>query len=69
GDLIVVDATGDAAPIYKLSPGSHLASWSRGEDWVVVVEGSSVTLISVDEGSNAPLGALVPDSHWVLTAG
>jgi hypothetical protein len=69
GDLIVVDATGAAAPIYELSAGSHLASWSRGEDWVVVVEDASVTLISVDDGSPTPLGVLVPDSHWVLTAG
>jgi len=69
GDLIVVDAAGFAVPIYELSPGSHLASWSRGEDWVVVVEDSSVTLISVDEGSKTPLGVLVPDSHWVFTAG
>ena len=69
GDLIVVDAAGVAATIYELSQASHLASWSRDEDWVVVVEDSSVTLVPVDEGGKMPLGALVPDSHWVLTAG
>ncbi len=69
GELVVVDGAGRAAPIYELSHGSHLASWSRGADWVVVVEDSSVTLISLDGRSAVPLGDLVPDSHWVLSAG
>ena len=69
GELMVVNPAGHASPIYELSDGSHIASWSRGEDWVVVVEDSSVTLIHIDDGSIVPLGALVPDSHWVLSAG
>ena len=69
GDLMMVDATGVAVPIYELSPGSPLASWSRGEDWIVVVEDGSVTLISVDGGSPIPLGVVVPEFHWVLSAG
>ena len=69
GQLTVVDPTGHAAAIYELSPGSHVASWSRGEDWVVVIEDSSVTLVHIDDGSIEPLGAIVPDSHRVLSAG
>ncbi len=65
----MVDSTGVAVPIHQLSAGPHLASWSRGEDWVVVVEDSSVTLVSHDEGFKAPLGVLVPDSHWIFNAG
>jgi hypothetical protein len=69
GDLIAVDSAGVARPIYQFSEGSHLASWSRGDDWVVVVEGSSVTLVSVGDESTTGLGELIPDSHFVLTAG
>jgi hypothetical protein len=69
GNLIVVDAAETATSIHELSPGSHLASWSRGGDWFVVVEDSSVTLVSVVDGSTTPLGDLIPESHWVLTAG
>jgi hypothetical protein len=69
GDLIVVDAAGRASVIYEFSPGTHLASWSRAGDWVVVVEDSAVTLISVVDGSTTPLGNLIPESHRVLTAG
>ncbi len=69
GTLMVVDPAGQATPIYELSQGSRIASWSRGEDWVVVVEDSSVTLINIEDGSIEPLGAIVPDSHRVLSAG
>jgi hypothetical protein len=69
GNLILVDQGGVTTTIYDFSEGSHLASWSRGGDWVVAVEGSSVTLISVDDGSAAPLGDLIPEEHWVLTTG
>ena len=69
GNLVVVDAAGGAASIHEFSPGSHLALWSRAGDWVVVVEDSSVTLISVVDGSTTPLGDLIPESHGVLTAG
>lgn len=69
GNLIVIDPGGAATTIYELSHGSHLASWSRGGDWVVVLEEASVTLVSVDDGSTAPLGDLIPDEHWVLTTG
>lgn len=69
GDLVVVDGVGTATAIYQLREGSHLASWSRDGDWIVVVEDSSVTLVSVSDGSIVPLGGLIPDSHWVLTAG
>ena len=69
GEVVVVDAVGVATPIFRISPGPHLASWSRGEDWVIVVEGSSVTLVPRGEGSEVPLGDVVPDAHWVLSAG
>jgi hypothetical protein len=69
GSLAVVDPDGTARVVYELSEGSHLASWSRGLDWVVVVENSFVTLISLADGSTYPLGDLIPDEHWVLTAG
>lgn len=69
GDLVLVDTSGAATPIFELSQGSHLASWSRDENWVVVIEDSSVTLVPVDGGTNVPLGDLVPESHWVVSAG
>ena len=69
GSLIVVDAAGDTTSIHEFASGAHLASWSRAGDWVVAVEDSLVTLISVVDGSTTPLGDLIPDSHWVLTAG
>ena len=69
GTLMVVDPAGHATPIYELSQGPPIASWSRGEDWVVVVEDSSVTLVNTEDGSIEPLGPIVPDSHRVLTAG
>lgn len=69
GELVLVNPSGVATPIHELSQGSHLASWSRGEDWVVVVEGSSVTLVPLGEGPNVPLGDVVPESFWVLSAG
>ena len=67
--LIMVDPAGHATPILELSDPPHMASWSRGEDWVVVVENSSVTLVNTEDGSIEPLGALVPNSHRLLTAG
>ena len=69
GDLIVIDRGGVASTIYEISHGSHLASWSRGGDWVVVLEGSAVTLVSLDDGSTTALGDLIPEEHWVLTVG
>ncbi len=68
GELMVVNPAGHASSIYELSHRSHIASWSRSEDWVVVVDDSSVTLVHIDDGSIKPLGAIVPDSHWVLAA-
>ena len=69
GSLVVVEPDGSAEPVYDFSEGPHLASWSRGLDWIVVVEGASVTLFSLADGSTFPLGDLVPEDHWVLTAG
>ena len=43
GELVIVDPAGQARPIHRFSQGSHLASWSRADDWVVIMEGSSVT--------------------------
>ncbi|MEX0797725.1 MAG: hypothetical protein WD274_13650 [Acidimicrobiia bacterium] len=68
GSLVVIDALGVATIIDEVS-GAPLASWSRDGRWVVVVEGSSVTLVSREDGSVVPLGDLIPDSHFVLTAG
>lgn len=69
GTLVMVDPAGNATPIFELTQLPHLASWSSGEDWVLVVEESSVTLINIEDGTIEPLGAIVPDSHWVLSAG
>jgi hypothetical protein len=69
GELFVVTASGVTTPIYDAAEGVKLATWSRGEDWVVVVEGSSVTLVSIADLSAVPLGDIVPEGHWVLTAG
>lgn len=69
GELMVIDPAGHATPIYELAQGPHIASWSGREDWVVVMEDSTVTLVNIEDGSIEPLGAIVPDSHRVLTAG
>jgi hypothetical protein len=69
GHLVVVDAAGRGTAIHELSPASHIASWSRAGDWVVVVEDSAVKLVSVAGGSTTQLGELIPESFWVLTAG
>lgn len=67
--LVMVDSAGSASVLDELSSGSSVAAWSRGGDWVITVEDSSVALISVADGSTTQLGDLVPDSHAVLTAG
>lgn len=69
GELVVVDANGAAAAIYELSAGNHIASWSRDEAWVVVIEDSTVTIVPGGGGSPLELGTLIPEEHWVLTAG
>lgn len=69
GSLVVIEASGVASVIYETDSASPLASWSRDGGWVVVVEDSSVTLVSPEDGSVVPLGDLIPDSHYVLTAG
>jgi hypothetical protein len=69
GELIVVDTAGLARPIYESARGGHLAAWLAGDEWAVVVEDASVTLVSLVDGSRTPLGALIPESHQVLTAG
>lgn len=68
GGLVIVDDSGATKTIYEVS-GAPLASWSRDGGWVVIVEGSSVTLVSIDDGSVVALGDLIPDSYFVLTAG
>jgi hypothetical protein len=69
GDLVMIDSSGVATRIYELSKGSHVATWSRDGNWVAVVEGLSVTLVAIEDGTSAPLGDLIPESHVVLTAG
>ncbi|MFZ0544639.1 MAG: hypothetical protein WAM60_04345 [Candidatus Promineifilaceae bacterium] len=46
-----------------------MASWSPSDVWVVVVEDASVALISTSDNSLTPLGELIPESHYVLSAG
>lgn len=69
GSLVVIEASGAASVIYETDSGPSLASWSRDGGWVVVVEGLSVTLVSREDGSVEPLGDLIPDGHFVLSAG
>jgi hypothetical protein len=69
GQLIMVDPDASTTPIYGLSQGSHVASLSPSDDWVVVVEDASVSLISTRNNSTTPLGELIPESHFVLSAG
>jgi len=66
--LTAINPAGHTTPILGLSQTPSIASWSPGEDWVVVVEDSSVTLVNTEDGSIHPLGPLVPDSYRVLTA-
>ncbi len=69
GDLVIVDASGAAEIVYELAHGSHAATLSRDDDWVAVIEGGDVTLVGTGSGEATPLGRLVPQDHWVLTAG
>lgn len=69
GELILVGPSGSARPIYEFAEGSHMASWSPSDVWVVVVEDASVALISTNDNSLTPLGELIPESHYVLSAG
>jgi hypothetical protein len=69
GDLVVVDADGNDNLIFALTEGSHVATWSPHDDWIVVVEDTSVTLISLDDASTDSLGDIIPEEHWVLSAG
>jgi hypothetical protein len=69
GHLVVVDSDGNDNAIYELTEGSHVATWSPHDDWVVVAEDTSVTLISLDDGSTTSLGDIIPEEHWVLSAG
>ncbi len=69
GRLILIDPNGSTTPLYDFIEGSHMASWSPSDDWVVVVENAAVTLISTSDGSTTPLGDLIPESHYVLSAG
>lgn len=69
GELILVGPSGSARPIYEFAEGSHMASWSPADFWVVVVEDASVALISTSDDSLTPLGELIPESHYVLSAG
>lgn len=69
GELILVGPSGSATPIYELAEGSHMASWSPSDVWVVIVENAAVTLVSTGDGSVTPLGELIPESHYVLSAG
>lgn len=69
GALVVVEQNSLIAPIASTSFPAPLAAWSRAEDWIVFVEGDQVTLIPADGGQPVPLGALIPEDHWVLSAG
>lgn len=69
GQLVVVNRDGSARAVYAFGEGSHLASWSRAADWIVVVEGSNVTLVPTDGGDPIDIGDIIPADNWVLTAG
>jgi hypothetical protein len=69
GQLILIDPNSSTTAIYEFAEGSRMASWSPYDEWAVVVEDSAVTLISTSNGSMTPLGELIPESHYVLSAG
>ena len=69
GQLILIDPNGKTTALYEFAEGSHVASWSRSDDWVVIVEDSGVTLILTSNGAVTRLGELIPESHYVLSAG
>lgn len=69
GELILVTPGGRATTIYEFEEGSHVASWSPSDVWVVIVENAAVTVVSTGDGSMTPLGELIPESHYVLSAG
>lgn len=69
GAVVVVDSDGSAAVLTKLAHGAHGATWTRDEEWVALVEGSSVTLVPAAGGDALALGEVIPPDHWLITAG
>lgn len=69
GDLAIVDQSGNATILHDLATGSHAATITRDDGWVAIIEDGDVTLIEIASGESHALGALVPDEHWVFTAG
>lgn len=66
-ELVLVD--GDSAEsLQELERVSRMASWSRDNGWVILVEGRSITLIPVGGGDIMRFDDLMPESHHVLTA-
>lgn len=67
--IVVIEPSGEARPIYVSTGGDPIAAWTRAGDWVVVVEGSEVTLVRLATGETFDLGEIIPPDHWMSTAG
>ncbi len=65
--LVVVRQDGSTRVIHQMKDGG-VATFSRAEDWVAVADSDGVTLIP-GRGEAIRLGDILPDEHWVLTAG
>jgi len=67
--LVVVTSSGSASTLHDIGPGQTGASWSRAGDWIVVIQSADLTLVPANGDEPILLGPLVPDDHWVLSAG
>lgn len=65
--LIVIRPDGSTRIIHEVSYGA-VATFSRAEDWVAVVDADGVTVIP-GGGDAVKLGEVFPAEHWVLTGG
>jgi hypothetical protein len=65
--LVVVAPDGTATTLAAVGKNA-VATWSRDGNWIALVDGREVSLVSLD-GEVIELGALVPEDHWVITAG
>lgn len=66
--LVLVQDDGSARVIHEMENGQSVATFSRADDWVALVEPGEVTLIPVG-GEPISLGEILPSEHWVLTSG
>lgn len=66
--VVMVDRSGASRVIYRMRGEQGAATWSRAGDWVAVIDRGELILVS-PAGDQVEVGDILPDEHWVLTAG